>query len=47
MQGVLKGKVRIFMMAFFSSLTLCLPVSSADNLGNQFVPGSGPTNHRA
>ena len=27
-------------------LTLCLPVSSADNLGKQFEPRSGPTNHR-
>ena len=24
-------------------LTLCLPVSSADNLGKQFGPRSGPT----
>ena len=28
-------------------LTLCLPVSSADNLGKQFGPRSGPTNRRA
>ena len=27
--------------------TLCLPVSSADNLGIQFGPRSGPTNRRA
>ena len=26
-------------------LTLCLPVSSADNLGKQFGPRSDPTNH--
>ena len=29
------------------SLTLCLPVSSADNLGKQFGPRSGPTNCHA
>ena len=28
-------------------LTLCLPVLSADNLGKQFGPRSGPTNRRA
>ena len=28
-------------------LTLCLPVSSADSLGKQFGPRSGPTNRRA
>ena len=28
-------------------LTLCLPVSSADNLGKQFGPRSGPTIRRA
>ena len=28
-------------------LTLCLPVSSADNLGEQFGPRSGLTNRRA
>ena len=28
-------------------LTLCLPVSSADNLGKQFGPRSGPTNRWA
>ena len=28
-------------------LTLCLPVTSADNLGKQFGPRSGPTNRRA
>ena len=27
-----------------SLLTLCLPVLSADNLGKQFGPRSGPTN---
>ena len=27
-------------------LTLCLPVSSADNLGKQFGPRSGTTNHQ-
>ena len=27
-------------------LTLCLPVSSADNLGKQLGPKSGPTNRR-
>ena len=26
------------------SFTLCLPVSSADNLGERFGPRSGPTN---
>ena len=31
----------------FNPLTLCLPVSSADNLGKQFGPRSGPTNRRA
>ena len=30
-----------------SKLTLCLPVSSADNLGKQFGPRSGPTIRRA
>ena len=30
-----------------SCLTLCLPVSSADNFGKQFGPRSGPTNRRA
>ena len=30
-----------------STLTLCLPVSSAGNLGKQFGPRSGPTNHLA
>ena len=30
-----------------SGLTLCLPVSSADNLGKQFGPRSGPTIRRA
>ena len=30
-----------------SLLTLCLPVTSADNLGEQFGPRSGPTNRRA
>ena len=30
-----------------SLLTLCLPVSSADNLGKQFGPISGPTICRA
>ena len=29
------------------SLTLCLPVSSADDLKKQFGPRSGPTNRRA
>ena len=28
-------------------LTLCLPVTSADNFGKQFGPRSGPTNRRA
>ena len=28
-------------------LTLCLPVTSADNLGKQFGPRSGPTSRRA
>ena len=28
-------------------LTPCLPVSSADNVGKQFGPRSGPTNRRA
>ena len=28
-------------------LTLCIPVSSADNFGKQFGPRSGPTNRRA
>ena len=28
-------------------LTLCLPMSSADNLGKQFAPRSGPTNRWA
>ena len=28
-------------------LTLCLPVSSADNLGKHFGPRSGPTSRRA
>ena len=30
-----------------TQLTLCLPVLSADNLGKQFGPRSGPTNRRA
>ena len=29
-----------------SCLSLCLPVLSADNLGKQFGPRSGPTNRR-
>ena len=36
------------MLAFLTaSLTLGLPVSSADNLGKQFGPRSGPTNLQA
>ena len=30
-----------------NSLTLCLPVLSADNLCKQFGPRPGPTKHRA
>ena len=38
-----------FMLPLFTEvrLTLCLPLSSADNLGKQFGPRSGPTIHRA
>ena len=31
----------------YMELTLCLPVSSADNICKQFLPKSGPTKHRA
>ena len=34
-------------MNIVRALNLCLPVSSADNLGKQLGPRSGPTNRRA
>ena len=34
-------------VCLFDHLTLCLPVLSADNLGKQFGPRSGPTNRWA
>ena len=34
-------------MSLLNDNALCLPVSSADNLGKQFGPRSGPTIHRA
>ena len=44
-------KFRILMlqesMVSYQPLTLSLQVSSADNLGKQFGPRSGPTNRRA
>ena len=42
-ENVTKNNVPVFLV----HLTLCLPVSSADNLGKQFGPRSGPTNRRA
>ena len=41
--------IKVFMSRVMRnpSLTLCLPVSSADNLGKQFAPRSGPTIRRA
>ena len=46
--GEIQKMIQDFIIANYRPcLTLCLPMSSADNLGKQFGPRSGPTICRA
>ena len=46
LKAILKGHVFTILVTSLL-LTLCLQVSSADNIGKQFGPRSGPTNCQA